>query len=450
MILKSLVPSAVLMAVLSAGGQLGTLQQAAVTDGSLIKASGPAVYYVGADELRYVFPNDRIFFSWYSGFGGVVTVSDSELAAFRIGGNVTYRPGTRLVKIQSDPKVYAVAKGGVLRWMKTEAAASAIFGSGWNKLVDDLSDSFFVNYTVGADISSSDDYDAAAEQGSALNIDSDKSLSAPGQEQPSSCETANCVLGSACVENACKAVPGPSALMTRLFIVDTLDTCFVGDTCGGGACCSVAGVQFADNANLKAVKPADKYLYADKQQLCGRAGLSSDDRYRIENEFSAFVDGVAQDTANRVTVNNIETRISGQFALSRISGTCNWWLAPSDVSSRLSTQIDSSTDAVFVVSSRTFDFGEVTEPTSQTIDQSAGIGGTGYAYLIKEWNTDIGGAPNPSAFRSAFKSQLASSVDLNITDPAKSYVGNHCRDGKRDLDETGVDCGGSGCNACIY
>ena len=64
-------------------------------------------------------------------------VTDAQLAAYAIGGNVTYRPGTRLVKIQSDPKVYAVDAHGVLRWVKTEAAAIALYGSatGTNKLM---------------------------------------------------------------------------------------------------------------------------------------------------------------------------------------------------------------------------------------------------------------------------------------------------------------------------
>ena len=70
--------------------------------------------------------------------------------------------------------------------------------------------------------------------------------------------------------------------------------------------------------------------------------------------------------------------------------------------------------------------------------------------MNKEWETDTSGAPDPSLYESAFASQMSSSVDLGITDPNKSYVGNHCRDGKRDLDETGVDCGGSGCTPCIY
>jgi hypothetical protein len=57
-----------------------------------------------------------------------------------------------MVKIMSDPHVYAVARGGVLRWVTSEAVAARLFGSGWNKMIDDVSDAFFVNYTLGAPI----------------------------------------------------------------------------------------------------------------------------------------------------------------------------------------------------------------------------------------------------------------------------------------------------------
>jgi outer membrane protein assembly factor BamB len=121
--------------------------------GTLIKsASLPAVYYCGADGKRYVFVNAPAYFSWYPDFSTVKTVSAAALANIMIGGNVTYRPGTRMVKIQSDPKVYVVARGGVLRWVEMEAAAIRLFGTNWNKMIDDISDSFFVNYHIGAPI----------------------------------------------------------------------------------------------------------------------------------------------------------------------------------------------------------------------------------------------------------------------------------------------------------
>lgn len=116
--------------------------------------SDSAVYYLADDGKRYAFPNAQTFFTWYENFDSVVTVDAGELASYMLGGNVTYRPGTRLVKIQTDPKVYAVEPGGILRWVQSEAIMTSLYGSDWNRRIDDVADTFFLNYTVGAPLSS--------------------------------------------------------------------------------------------------------------------------------------------------------------------------------------------------------------------------------------------------------------------------------------------------------
>ncbi|MEK7516308.1 MAG: hypothetical protein AAB562_01800 [Patescibacteria group bacterium] len=151
---------------------------ATLNAGDLIKASQPAVYYHGSNGKRYVFPNEKSYKTWYSDFSTVKTITDAELAAVAIGGNVTYRPGVKMVKITTDPKVYAVALGGVLRWVKTEALASGLYGSDWNQMVEDVPDAFFTNYTVGTDVAVAGDYDKAAALASAPDIGTDKSLAA--------------------------------------------------------------------------------------------------------------------------------------------------------------------------------------------------------------------------------------------------------------------------------
>ncbi|MEO5927581.1 MAG: hypothetical protein ABIO72_02660 [Patescibacteria group bacterium] len=130
----------------------------AAPNGSLIKSnSNSAVYYL-ADGKRYAFPNEKVFFSWYSNFNGVLIVSENELASYSLSGNVTYRPGVKLIKIQTDPKVYAVSRYGILRWLTSESAAASLYGSAWNKNVDDVADTFFINYSVGTSISVAADY----------------------------------------------------------------------------------------------------------------------------------------------------------------------------------------------------------------------------------------------------------------------------------------------------
>ncbi len=137
-----------------------------------------AVYYLGRDGFRYVFPNDKTYFTWYVNFDTVKWVSDADLATLQIGGNVTYRPGVRMAKINSDPKVYAVDKSGELRWVTSEAIAIALYGSAWNTKIDDVPDAFFGNYQMGGDIERAEDFAPADASGDATDINHDKELRA--------------------------------------------------------------------------------------------------------------------------------------------------------------------------------------------------------------------------------------------------------------------------------
>jgi hypothetical protein len=135
---------------------------AAVQDALVKSPSNAAVYYV-LDGKRYVFPNERIYKSWYADFSSVQTVSEGELASYQIGGNIAYRSGAQLIKITSDPKVYAISGKGILRPIASENVAKALFDANWATKVHDLSDTFFINYTVGATLSSATDYQLTEE-----------------------------------------------------------------------------------------------------------------------------------------------------------------------------------------------------------------------------------------------------------------------------------------------
>lgn len=133
-------------------GGLGSLNtaNAAAQAGDLIKMDGlSSVYYLGNDGKRYVFPSESVYFSWYQDFSSVVTIPASELQSYPLGANVTMRPGTKLVKITTDPSVYAVTPNGVLRKIASESDAITLFGTNWSKMVVDVADAFFTNYTVG-------------------------------------------------------------------------------------------------------------------------------------------------------------------------------------------------------------------------------------------------------------------------------------------------------------
>lgn len=143
-------------------GLMGLVQPATAhgaSAGDLIKGSLSTVYYYGYDGMRYTFPNEKTYMTWYSDFGDVTTISDSALADISLGGNVVYRPGSRWVKIQSDPKVYAVSTDGMIHWIESEDVAEAFAGSDWASYVEDVPDAFFVDYTVGASLMEAAAYD---------------------------------------------------------------------------------------------------------------------------------------------------------------------------------------------------------------------------------------------------------------------------------------------------
>jgi hypothetical protein len=121
--------------------------------GTLVKrADMSSVYFIDQDNRRHAFPNGTVYLSWFTDFSNVKTISAETLAQIPLGTNVFVRPGTYLVKIQSDPKVYAVEPYGVLRWVSTEAIANSLYGPDWNKKIIDVDPTFFMNYQVGSDI----------------------------------------------------------------------------------------------------------------------------------------------------------------------------------------------------------------------------------------------------------------------------------------------------------
>ena len=175
------------IAASAAAALIPSWAHAAAVPGTLVKGSGDAVYAIGPNGKRFVFPTAKTYLSWFAGFDDVQTLSNDSLSAIPLGGNVTYRPGIRLVKVTTDPRVYAVAGGGILRWIENEATAIQLYGEDWAKKVDDLPDAFFVNYRIGTSISNADTYSPQTEIAAVPTIVADilaRSPSTPPQTPP--------------------------------------------------------------------------------------------------------------------------------------------------------------------------------------------------------------------------------------------------------------------------
>ncbi len=148
------------------------------------------VYYLASDGKRYVFPSKDTLVSWYSTgqdlldgksdvCNRVKLISDVDLAGTIIGGNVSIRPGTYLVKIDSDPVVYAISRNRTLHAIGWQGPtdypiegqyAEMIFPGTSLQRLRIIPDAFFTNYWMGITYQRynglevpADTYDPAAE-----------------------------------------------------------------------------------------------------------------------------------------------------------------------------------------------------------------------------------------------------------------------------------------------
>ncbi len=150
------------------------------------------VYYMGSDGKRYIFPLVSHVVSWFGSLdsdgvpimdpkvcGLVSIVPINTLASIPLGEKfVSYRPGTFLTGTWTDPKRYAIAKGGILRKVadavNDETECPAPFtGSCWKRIRLEP-DYFLSSYILGTDVTTTDPYDVASEL--AVTIEQDLGL----------------------------------------------------------------------------------------------------------------------------------------------------------------------------------------------------------------------------------------------------------------------------------
>ncbi|MEK7481325.1 MAG: hypothetical protein AAB633_01085 [Patescibacteria group bacterium] len=125
------------------GGKAGLVEGDLFMSASAGK--GGTVYYY-ANNKKYPFPNEKVYLSWYPDFKSVTIkkINAVDVGDIAWGTNVRYRPGTRMIKVPDDQKVYAVTLGGKVCWVKNEDVAKKFYGPTWNKKIDDLLASLFV------------------------------------------------------------------------------------------------------------------------------------------------------------------------------------------------------------------------------------------------------------------------------------------------------------------
>ena len=178
----------------------------AVLFDSLIKGGSSAIYYYPVDGNRYAFPNKLTFSSWFKDFSKIITITDEQLADIPLKGNITYRPGVWMVKLQTSPKVYVVAQGGVLRWIQTEELAATLYGFDWTQKINDIPDVFFLNYEVGTPLERATDYDPSTVLSRANTINKDRGIPESGRAP-----RAETVVGGSTTPTSTPAIPAAPA-----------------------------------------------------------------------------------------------------------------------------------------------------------------------------------------------------------------------------------------------
>ncbi|MBE7525160.1 hypothetical protein KJZ71_05160 [Patescibacteria group bacterium] len=150
----------------------------ALSPGDLITSNQTqAVYYYAPDGRRYVFPNEKTYFTWYPDFSTVKVIDHGRLSTLPLGrSNVTYRPGVKMVKITTDPRTYVVERGGILRHVTSEELAKTLYGTNWKDKIEDVPDAFFSNYKVGTQIDTASQYSPADVTNTTATITQDKSF----------------------------------------------------------------------------------------------------------------------------------------------------------------------------------------------------------------------------------------------------------------------------------
>lgn len=162
------------MSIAPSSGETGinplTGEEEAVSEveaGQYVKgASSSTVYYVDINNIRHPFPDAQTYFTYEWDFDDLVEVTEATLPTLPLGEPMLVKPEIILVKLASDPRVYAVAESAdgetVLRLISGEELAASLYGDYWADYVIDIPDAFWPRYLLGDDMTGSESVDIDA------------------------------------------------------------------------------------------------------------------------------------------------------------------------------------------------------------------------------------------------------------------------------------------------
>jgi len=157
--------------------------------GSLVRCNEEGhpntIFYIDSEGRRNIFPNETTFLTWYENFDNVQNVSCARISSIPLGINIMHRPGT-LARVNFTQAIYAIAPGGVLRWISHEDVANQLYVEIYDSFINLsgvplIPDELKANYRIGAPISNRGDFDLEAAVESATLEKELEVLSAPRQ-----------------------------------------------------------------------------------------------------------------------------------------------------------------------------------------------------------------------------------------------------------------------------
>ena len=137
----------------------------------VVQADNGSIYYLAADNKRYIFPTEGTYKSWFGDYSDMLQMTVIRLQAYPIGGNVTYKPGS-LIETDDDKRVYFVDLAGVVRAFEDKKLLEEIYGKDWKDRVDYVPIYYFTNYEIGEPITGTELTQISED----ITIDEDKGL----------------------------------------------------------------------------------------------------------------------------------------------------------------------------------------------------------------------------------------------------------------------------------
>ncbi|HWQ99550.1 MAG TPA: hypothetical protein VN397_01735 [Candidatus Methylomirabilis sp.] len=138
----------------------------AATPPALLKWTAPTTgmnsytYWYDPNGGRYVFLSDAAVTSWYPDASSRMQETPvAELAIIPLKGTMSHKPAVRLIRFASSPRVYAVSRYGMLRWLTTENVVTALYGTDWKSRVDEISVADYPVYRIGSAVTDEAEFD---------------------------------------------------------------------------------------------------------------------------------------------------------------------------------------------------------------------------------------------------------------------------------------------------